>query len=231
MRKTAAIIFFTIIYCVLSSARSQTQEPATESTSAQSPSTGARQAAPATGTGATQGSPQASAPAATSSATAEELAHKYIELWNTGDKPGIDSFPDFIMHNHGGRVRVGPGMLSRVIATWRKSMPDLTFAIDDTVVQGDKAVVRVTLKGTYKERLFPESGEPSSPPRLIRATGIFIFKVADGKLQEIWQELDEDMLRVEMGAQWKTRRELAEEGAGSKSKKEDEAPTSAPPKP
>jgi predicted ester cyclase len=157
------------------------------------------------------------------------MARKYIEIWNTGDKAGIDSFPDFIMHNHGGRVRVGPGMLGRVISTWRKSMPDLTFTIDETVVQGNKVVMRVTLKGTYKERLFPESGDPQSPPRLIHATGLLMFRTGDGKIQEIWQELDESILRVEMGAQWKTRAELAGDAASSKSKQQNEAPVDVPP--
>ena len=99
-------------------------------------------------------------------------------------------------------------------------MPDLTFTIDDTLAQADKVVMRVTLKGTYKERLFPEAGDPPSPPRLVRATGIFIFKAADGKIQEIWQELDEAILRTEMGAQWKSRAELG----ADKSKDQNEAP-------
>ncbi len=123
------------------------------------------------------------------------------------------------MHNHGGRVVVGHDMLERVIASWRKSMPDLTFTVDDAVALGDKAVMRVTLKGTYKEPLFPEAGDPQSPPRLIRATGILMFKIKDGKIQEIWQELDESAMKVQMGAQWKTRQELAGQSGASKSKK------------
>jgi steroid delta-isomerase-like uncharacterized protein len=165
-----------------------------------------------------------------SSETALALARKYIEVWNTGVKSTIDSFPAFIMHNHGGRVLVGPDMLARVVANWRRSMPDLTFTIDDTVVQEDKVVLRVTLKGTYKERLFPEAGDPQTPPRLVRATGIFMFKVGDGKIQEIWQELDENILKVQMGAQWKTHQERAAESASSsKSNKQEKVPAGTPP--
>ncbi len=124
------------------------------------------------------------------------------------------------MHNHGARVVVGHDMLERVISTWRKSLPDLTFTIDDKFALGDKAVMRVTLRGTYKELLFPEAGDPPSPPRAIRATGILLFQIKDGKLQEIWQELDESAMKVQMGAQWKTRQELAAQSGASKSKKE-----------
>lgn len=185
---------------------------------------GAAQATPT----ATAATPQVSAPGPTSNDRAVSLARKYIEAWNSGDKAAVDSFPDFIMHNHGGRVVVGRDMLERVIANWRRSMPDLKFTIDDTIVQEDKVVLRVTLKGTYKERLFPESGDPQNPPRLVRATGLIMFKTGAEKIQEIWQELDESMLRVQMGAQWKTRQEL--DAGSSKSKKPETAPSSGPPK-
>ncbi len=156
-----------------------------------------------------------------------------MDAWNSGDKTAIDSFSDFIMHNHGGRVVVDSAMLERVIANWRRSMPDLTFTIDDTVAQADKAVLRVTLRGTYKERLFPDTGDPQNPPRLVRATGILIFKIVNGKIQEIWQELDESLLRVQMGAQWKSPTPSSSQPpANPKSEKPQKPPTGvAPPKP
>jgi len=222
LQRAAIIIIFTAICCF--DLNAQDQPPA--ATSPRNQSTGTVPAASATSPIAPQSSPKAPADPSPHE-TPEALAHKYIDLWNTGDASAIAAFPDFIMHNHGGRLRVGSAMLGRVITTWRKSMPDLTFTIDDTVTQADKVVMRVTLKGTYKERLFPEAGDPPSPPRLVRATGIFIFRVADGKIQEIWQELDESILRIEMGSQWKTRAELGSD----KLKNQDQAPApEQPPK-
>jgi predicted ester cyclase len=226
LQKTAIIVVLAAVCCVVSTAQDQAPAPAPAAVARPNSSAGTP---PQPATGASQNSQQAPVQAATSGETAEALARKYIELWNTGNAAGIASFPDFIMHNHGGRVRVGSSMLERVISAWRKSMPDLTFIVDDTIAQGDKVVMRVTLKGTYKERLFPEAGDPPSPPRLIRATGLLMFRTGDGKIQEIWQELDEGIMRTEMGAQWKTRQELAAEAAGTKSKKQEEAPASAPP--
>ena len=136
MQKAAVvIIILTTTLCFISKAQgqtqTQTQTPAAGATSAQTPSTGETPAAPASATGAQQ-SP---APDSKSSETAEALARKYFELWNTGDKASIESFPDFVMHNHGARVVVGHDMLERVISTWRKSLPDLTFTIDDKFAQ------------------------------------------------------------------------------------------------
>jgi predicted ester cyclase len=217
LRKAAAVIILTAALCLVSKAQGQT--PAATTPSAQVPSMGDKPAAPASAAGTPQSS-QSPSPDSNSSETAEALARKYFELWNTGDKAAIESFPDFVMHNHGGRVIVGHDMLERVITTWRKSLPDLTFTIDDKFAQADKAVMRVTLRGTYKELLFPEAGDPQSPPRAIRATGILMFQIKDGKIREIWQELDESAMKVQMGAQWKTRQELAAQSDASKSKKE-----------
>ena len=115
--------------------------------------------------------PQTSAQAPASSPSAGEtpaaLARKFVEVWNTGDMAAINSFPAFTMHNHGGRVVAGPEMLGRVVKAWRTSMPDLVFTIDDTVAQGDLVAMRLTIKGTYKERLFPDTADPVSPPRPI----------------------------------------------------------------
>ena len=219
MRQAVIILILTSLLSVVSNAQEQNGTPA------QTPSTATAPTAPAGATGASQ----VPAPAPMSSDAAATLAGKYIDVWNTGDKSAIDSFPAFIMHNHGGRVLVGPDMLARVVANWRRSMPDMTFTIDDTVAQGNKVVLRVTLRGTYKERLFPETGDPQTPPRLVRATGVFIFKVGDGKIQEIWQELDESILKVQMGAQWKTRQERARESAPPSKSKQQKAPTGTPP--
>jgi len=200
--RTAACILILISFTIaLSRAQEQTQTAPTTSAGAQKPSN-------------SEGKVPATASASVEDAAA--LARKYIELWNTGDKAAINSFPDFIMHNHGGRAIVDHLMLERVVSNWRRSMPDLKFTIDDTVVQNDKAVLRVTLRGTYKERLFPESGDPQNPPRLVRATGLIVFQAVDGKIREIWQELDESILRVQMGGQWKTRQELDAESSKSK---------------
>jgi steroid delta-isomerase-like uncharacterized protein len=207
LRKAAVIIILILIATfsfVLNAQENNQAQSSAGAPSAPAPSA----VPPAPAAGAPQTSPQAQASDSSASGTAEAQARKYIELWNTGDKAAIDAFPEFVMHNHGGRVIVGQSKLARVIGTWRTSMPDLTFTIDDTVAQGDKVAMRVTLKGTYKELLFPEANVPQSPPRSIRATGLLMFKVKDGKIHEVWQELDESAMKVQMGAQWKTRQEL-----------------------
>jgi len=135
----------------------------------------------------------------------EALARQYVELWNTGNVESVKAnYRGFYMTSHGHRVMADYGMLSRVISFWRKSMPDLNLKIEDTVVQGDKVAMRLSVTGTYKAILFPMTVTPSptDPPRKIRATEMLFFHVQDGKIAEIWEEYDEMVMRVQMGGQW-----------------------------
>jgi len=122
-----------------------------------------------------------------------------------------------------------PEMLRRVINAWRKSMPDLTFKIEDIMTDGDKVAMRLSFTGSYKERLFAGTAAPTPEiPRTIRATEILMFHLKDGKINQIWEEYDEVRMRMLMGGSWHTNEEL-EAASGRDSKHGTEAPATAPP--
>jgi predicted ester cyclase len=172
-----------------------------------------------------QGQGQPATPAAPSAQTApqgaqpnpvaeklspEALAGKYAEIWNTGNfdlTSSILSVQAFIT-SRGQRARLEPGTLRRVVTAWRKSMPDLNFKIEDTIVQGEKVVMRVVFTGSYKERLFANTADPKDHPRSIRASAIWIFDTRDGKIRQIWEEYDEIRLHYQMGGFWRSNEEL-----------------------
>jgi predicted ester cyclase len=79
--------------------------------------------------------------------------------------------------------------LKRQIAQLRTAFPDLDIAIEDSVAQEEKVVVRWCLQGTHKGPL-PMFGirEPTSEE--VTMTGISIFRFENGKIVEIWQEGD-----------------------------------------
>jgi predicted ester cyclase len=127
----------------------------------------------------------------------------YIELWNTGNFDLLKSvlpLPAY-MNSHGHRVVMDQAMLHRVITAWRTSMPDLNFKIEDTIAQGDKLAMRLTLTGSYRAILFPNTANPASnaPPANIHATEMLMFRLQDGKIQEVWEEYDELAMRSQMG--------------------------------
>jgi steroid delta-isomerase-like uncharacterized protein len=146
-----------------------------------------------------------SATPATADQPIDTLPRRYVDLWNTGDFDQFKPFfSPFFMTSHGPRVMVNAAMLMHVITAWRKSMPDLTFKIEDTVIQGDKVAMRLTLTATYKNVLFPFTTQPApnDPPRTIRVAEMLFFRLKDGKIAEIWEQYDELVMRQQMGGSW-----------------------------
>src|SRR5690348_4385021 len=70
----------------------------------------------------------------------------------------------------------GPAGVKRYIAQVRADVPDLRVSIDDLIAEGDKVVIRTTWRGTH-----PSSQQSAR-------TMIQIFRLADGKIQEEWNE-------------------------------------------
>jgi predicted ester cyclase len=74
----------------------------------------------------------------------------------------------------------------RAAGMWLAAFPDVHFAFEDWIAEGDKVVVRVTYSGTQQGELMgiPPTGKPFS------VTGIEIYRFDDGKIIEHWLEVD-----------------------------------------
>ncbi len=82
------------------------------------------------------------------------------------------------------------------VAELRAAFPDLWVSVEDVVAAGDRVVHRFTLVGTQTGPFLglPPTGRP------VRATGIALDRVADGKLAERWVVLDAIGLLRQLGA-------------------------------
>jgi predicted SnoaL-like aldol condensation-catalyzing enzyme len=86
---------------------------------------------------------------------------------------------------------VGPEGVKQAATELRAFVPDLVLTDDDIIAEGDRVVIRWTLTGTAQT----ESGEVP-----ISFTGIDIFRVADGRLAELWQNTDDLGLEAQLAA-------------------------------
>lgn len=162
------------------------------------------------------------------------MPRRYVELWNTGNFDQMESLfaPPVAMVSRGNRVLLNWEMLRRVITSWRKSMPDLNFKIDDTIVQGDKVAMRLSFTGSYKDRLFSGTAAPNpDSPRTVRATEMLMFHLKDGKINQIWEEYDENKMRHQMGGSWHTNQEIEAASGQSSKPATNDAPAPPPSKP
>ena len=117
-------------------------------------------------------------------------------LWNEGNMAVIDELyaTDFIIHD----PLQGDGDLeyfkqyARGVLT---GIPDLHIATDDLIAEGDQVVKRWTARGTHKGNFM---GVPATGNR-IEVTGIEIFRIAGGKIAEIWSNMDSLGLMQQLG--------------------------------
>ena len=118
----------------------------------------------------------------------EAIAHRYFEeIFNQGK---LDVAEEIVANTHINHDRVnevqGIGGLKEVAAKYRKAFPDLHLAIEDTISQGDKVVVRWSWSGTHKGDLagLAPTGKKTG------GTGTTIFRLSDGKIAESWVNWD-----------------------------------------
>ena len=64
--------------------------------------------------------------------------------------------------------------------------------MDDLIAEGDKVVARYTVRATSR-------GSESSPGRPIEVTGVTIFRIAEGKIREMWIVNDQVEMFLQLG--------------------------------
>jgi steroid delta-isomerase-like uncharacterized protein len=127
----------------------------------------------------------------------KHIIHRYFEEWgNLGDTKAADELiaPNVTLRNP-------PAVLHSLeeykqgMAAFHTAFPDLHFTVEDVVAEGDAVVVRWSLRGThlgnYQGR--PPTGKPVS------VTGMSLFRLADGKIQQITVSMDRMGLSQQLG--------------------------------
>jgi len=117
-------------------------------------------------------------------------------LWNKGNMAVIDELYaiDFTMHD----PSQGDGDLEhfrQYARGVRAGIPDLHISTDDLIAEGDKVVKRWTARGTHNADFM---GIPATGSR-IEVKGIEIYRIADGKIVEIWGVMDSLGLMQQLG--------------------------------
>jgi predicted ester cyclase len=107
---------------------------------------------------------------------------------------------DFVCYDpnsEAGEVR-GADTMKQEIEYFRKAVPDLTYAVEDQLAEGDKVVSRYTASGTHRGEFF---GVAPTGNR-IEMSGIQIdrFDEESGKMVEEWPEYDLLGAMKQMGA-------------------------------
>jgi steroid delta-isomerase-like uncharacterized protein len=124
----------------------------------------------------------------------------FLETWNEGRLEVADELiaPDYDAHPAPtdpdfGR---GPAGQKAFLTFYRTAFPDVHMEIEDMLAEGDRVAVRWRGTGTHRGELMgiPPSDKPAT------VTGMFISRVADGKIVEGWANFDALGMMMQIGA-------------------------------
>jgi len=123
----------------------------------------------------------------------------YEEVWNKGNLDAADTIfaDDYVRHDlRPGNPLPGPAGQKKIAADFRAAFPDLHMTIDVIVAEGAMIAARWTTEGT-------NTGQWGNiPPTGKRAkfSGVNIFRIANGKVVEIWNHRDDLGVMQQLGA-------------------------------
>jgi len=138
----------------------------------------------------------AGAAAATAAAAAEcplernkALTRRFAaELWGKGDVALADELlsADFVNHNPFPGTAGDREGEKQALRTHEPAFVDREVAVDDQIAEADKVVTRFTFCATHQGAFL---GIAPTGKR-VKLTGINIHRVKDGKIVEMWREVD-----------------------------------------
>ena len=122
----------------------------------------------------------------------------FDEGFATGDGAVVDEVcsPDLVEHQFGlaGSGAEAIAHLKAAIADVHRAVPDMSFTVEDSVVQGDTIWVRVRARGTATGPFF---GPPSGRP--VDITVIDVARIVGGRIVEHWGVPDRFALLAQTG--------------------------------
>jgi predicted ester cyclase len=95
----------------------------------------------------------------------------------------------------GSTLEPGPDGARKAAARLRVGFPDVQYAIEDMIAEGDKVVVRTRWTGTHLGKY----GDLAPSGKRVTSTSIHIYRLENGKIAERWLERDRLSMMEQVG--------------------------------
>jgi steroid delta-isomerase-like uncharacterized protein len=139
------------------------------------------------------------------------LCRKYIEeVWNNRNLAAIDEYfaANYIDHDPSSPdFGKGPESVRKRVSHYLTAFPDLRFTIDDLIAEGDRCVIRWTVRATHRGEL----RGIAATGKQVTIAGTTTIRIANGKFIEAYANWDALGLMQQLGA---VQRQAAVRAAG-----------------
>lgn len=128
----------------------------------------------------------------------KKIVLRYQEIYNNNDLDGLSE----VLSQELRTPRIMAGIPSGIVGAkaahqiMLAGFPDYQTVIEDLLAEGDKVAARITMSGTNAGSFM---GIPPTGKHVI-FSGIYIARIADGKIIEHWGEEDAVSLLQQLGA-------------------------------
>jgi predicted ester cyclase len=116
------------------------------------------------------------------------IVRRYREIHNSNNLAALDQIVDANIISHNGVPGLPAGLEGGKMAhmMFASAFPDSKVTTEDLVAEGDKVVERFTFRGTNTGSFM------GAPPtgKHVTASGMSVFRIANGKIVEHWGEND-----------------------------------------
>lgn len=118
----------------------------------------------------------------------------YESFLNTGK---LETLDEIIAEDYVGIYgQRGPSAFAETVRAVRQGFPDIQWAVEDLIAEGDKVVIRWSWQGTHNGEF---RGFPASQKQVTDAA-IVIYQFRDGKIIRAWIQSDRLGLLQQIGA-------------------------------
>ncbi len=121
------------------------------------------------------------------------------EVFGQGKLKSVDELlaPDYVSYAPGDpEISRGPEDIKQIVRAYHSAFPDINFAVEQQVAEGDMVVTRWIARGTHRGEFL---GVPPSGRR-IEVSGMSMDRISGGRIVENWNNWEALEMMRQIGA-------------------------------